>query len=174
MKSLAYRRSAINTHSHRRAALALLAILAATPIALLSSIPVSATPIPGNGSHGGDASPTLMAAPDTHATLMPVPGGAPASDGHADDNMDNMDNMDGTDGMAGMDSHSDASMPSVSTPDAPQRHLVLGGFAVANTFVLGAAAMMRRKGGAGRHGKAKPAAPARTTRKSTITDGGAA
>lgn len=148
------------------------AIAASLAIAAITVGPAAAAALGANGGH--DTAPSLMAAPDTHPSLLPIPGGATTSDDHGDDGMDSMDNMDGTDGMAGMDSHSDASMPSVSTPDAPQRHLVLGGFAVANTFVLGAAAMMRRKGGAGRHGKAKPAAPARTPRKSTTTDGGAA
>ena len=161
----------INTSIRRYEAQWPLAIVSAIAISIIAVGPAAAASIGASGNHGGDASPTLMAAPDTHATLMPVPGGEPATGDHSDDGMDNMN---GTDGMAGMDSHSDASMPAVSTPDAPQRHLVLGGFAIANAFVLGAAAMMRRKNGVSRHSKTKPAAPARTPRKSPTTDGGAA
>lgn len=121
-----------------------------------------------NGSHGGDAEATLMAVPDGHATLMPIPGGAPtpSTSAHAED-------MTADAGMAGMDDHSGSAstMPSIATPDAPQRHLVLSGFAATNALVFGAAAYLRRKGRAG-HSKPKaPAATARALRKSTVTEG---
>jgi hypothetical protein len=138
---------------------------AALPLGLGAFAPAAAATLGASAGHGGDAEPTLMAAPDAHATLMAVPGAAPAKDDHADDDMD---------GMAGMDDHSsrDATMPSVATPDAPQRQRVLAGFAAVNALVLGAAAYLRRKGGTRRSPRA--AAPARATRNSTSPDGGAA
>lgn len=138
-------------------------MLVALPITVSALVPATAATFGASSGHDGDAEPTLMAVPDDHPTLMAVPGGAPAADAHAED-----------DGMADMDGHSggDATMPSVATPDAPQRQRVLAGFAVVNALVLGAAAYLRRKGG--RHRQPRDAAPARAPRTSTHTDGSAA
>lgn len=113
-----------------------------------------------------DAEPPLMPVPDGHATLMPIPDGAasPAATIHTDD-------MSGDGGMAGMDDHSGSAstMPSIATPDAPQRRLVLAGFAAANLLVIGAAAYMRRKVGKHRSSRATP--PVRHRHNPTIIEG---
>lgn len=166
---------AINALSTRGAAGALLAFIA---LATFSAAPAaSAATLARHDSNSPtlmavpDADPTLMPMPSGEATLLPVPGGAPSPSASA-----HVEDMSGDGGMAGMDDHSGSAstMPYIATPDAPQRHLVLAGFAAANTLVLGAAAYLRRKGRAG-HGKPKAAAaaPARATRKSTVTEGAA-
>jgi hypothetical protein len=81
-------------------------------------------------------------------------------------------------GMAGMggDGESAATMPYIATPDGPQRHRVLGGFAVVNAMVLGAAALARRKGVLARQStlNSRAGLPTRASRNTKTTDGDAA
>ena len=114
-----------------------------------------------------------MPMPAADASLMPLPDGAPAP------TVDDAMSSESSDGMAGMgDGHSDsaASMPYIATPDAPQRRLVLGGFAAANALVIAGAAYMRRKSKPNHPAAAnsRAGAPARAPRNSMNSDGGAA
>jgi hypothetical protein len=116
-----------------------------------------------------------MPVPSADASLMPLPGGVPAPSPSAEDAMPS----ESSDGMAGMgDGHSDsaASMPYIATPDAPQRRLVLGGFAAANALVIAGAAYMRRKSKSNHSAatNSRAGAPARAPRNAKNSDGGVA
>ncbi len=116
-----------------------------------------------------------MPMPAADASLMPLPDGAPAPSPTVDDALPS----ESSDGMAGMgDGHSDsaASMPYIATPDAPQRRLVLAGFAAANALVITGAAYMRRKikSNLPAATNSRAGTPARAPRNSMNSDGGAA
>jgi hypothetical protein len=165
----------MNAHSRRRVAGSVLSVMVLAPIMFIAASPASAGVVRGHDSNTPSlmaipaGEPSLMPVPSGDASLMPIPAGAPSPEvpAHTED-------MSGDSGMVDMDDHagSAAIMPYIATPDAPQRRLVLAGFAVANVLVLGTAAYLRRHGAGAGRSKPTSATPARTPRTPATTDGG--